>query len=302
MSSPSVPRRPARHVALQVVRDVLADLLEELVELEAAVRVDREDSVHALRTTIRKLRTVLSAARGGLAEQAVEDLRLRLGGFADTLEPARDAQVRGATAIGLLGPGGIESSRGDGGALAAAAREEYESARVAVVAAMDGEAHRALLADLRTTLAAPPLGHLALLPHRKVVKRMLRRELRRALRRLKAMDPADLDSLHEARKAVRRVRYLAVVLSDAPSAVRGPAPELVSSAKAVQTNLGDHRDLLLLADWASDGSAQKSDAADGDPAIRSRLADEARRGAERLERERGAVVRRFRKAAKPFHA
>ena len=279
---------------------MLADLLEELVELEAAVRVDREDSVHALRTTIRKLRTVLAAARGVLAEQAVEDLRRRLGEFAATLEPARDAEVRGATAVGLLGPDGIESSSGDRGALAAAARQEYESARVAVVAAMDGDVHRALLADLGATLAAPPLGHLALRPHRKVVRRMLRREVRRALRRLKAMDTADLDSLHEARKAVRRVRYLAVMLSDAPSAVRGPAPKLASSAKAVQTNLGDHRDLLLLADWVSGPSGQESDPAAGDP--RSRLAEEARRGAEQLERERGAVVRRFRKAAKPFRA
>ena len=269
------------HPALEIVVTVLRQQLGELVALDIAVREDAPEAVHDMRTIVRRMRTALAAARPVLDRGVTDGLRDRLGQLGAALEPARDAEVRAELAETLL--------ETDGGAddavrarLVDHAHDEYDRDRRAIVALLDSASWSELVRDLRELVERPPVAGDAYRDQRSVLHRALRRQTRRAHRRLDRMDPDDLESIHDARKAVRRVRYLAEAMTRYAPDGGGPgAAEVGAAAKQLQDVLGDHRDAVIHAAWIA-GEASAAERAGQNP--------EAYRRLERIEQDRAAAL------------
>jgi len=279
------------HPALEVVVTVLRRQVDDLVALGAAVREDRPDAVHDMRTVVRRLRTTLAAARPVLDRRVTDPLRERLGGLGIALEPARDAEVRAELAQELATIGGTDPAIP--ARLVAAARTEYDRDRLAVVAMLDAPPYAELIRELSELTRRPPVGADAYRGQRPVLRRVLLRQATRARRRLGALDETDLDSLHEARKAVRRVRYLAEAIAQyAPGGADAGVAGLGSAARELQDVLGDHRDAVLHARWIA-GEAEAAERAGENPEAYRRLERIERDRADELAARRGGVIDAF---------
>ncbi|MFF4344492.1 CHAD domain-containing protein [Kitasatospora sp. NPDC001540] len=227
----------------------------ELAALEPDVRADRPDAVHRMRVATRRLRSALRTHRRHLRgdHSSTED-ELRWLGRA--LGRARDAEVLGARLLAQareLPPGsGRDRVLGE---LTAWHARETRDARTRVLAALDTERFRRLLATLTALAADPPLNSRAAKPYGPELTRTLRREHRRTAERLAAArhtpeGPALERALHDARKAAKRARY-------AGETAGRPARAFTRRMKALQDVLGRHQDAVVARDalrTLSDGS------------------------------------------------
>jgi CHAD domain-containing protein len=297
--------------ALDVVLTVLRRLTDEVVALDAQVRQDEPDAVHTLRVTVRRLRGVLAAFRGVLDPAVTDPIRVRLRSLGDVLGTARDAEVRRARAESLLA-GETDGQRENGEEAAPVfqldedirrrlvddALGEYRARLAEVVTYLDSAEYFELLDDLDLLTARPPVGESALVPARGVLRDIVRRTTRRARKRLTDVDDADLDALHAARKASRRLRYVAEELTRGDGAPRGKKTvALASAAEGVQDILGDHRDATLFIDRL-DETAREATEAGENAAAYGALATAERSNAEASIDRLNKVVKALKKAAK----
>lgn len=202
---------------------------------------DEDDSVHQMRVTVRRLRSVLATYRPLLDAEQSEPLRAELKWLGALLGEVRDAEVlrkrlmRWAAEHGP-GPSGVD-------ALRAALAERQVQGRARLLPELDGDRYRALIAALAGGLPwseADP------------GKKALRQRLRRSWRRLAAAADAAAKTndaeerrrrLHEVRKNAKRVRYTAESLG----AVFGEdAERLAEAAKSIQSTLGDLNDAAVM--------------------------------------------------------
>ena len=96
----------------------------------------------------------------------------------------------------------------------------------ALLAKLEGEEHRELLAALESLVLAPPRGRVR-------PRRRARKEAAKADRRLAAARAAGVEELHRARKAAKRARYAAKATGADGARYR-----------AIWRVLGDHRDAV----------------------------------------------------------
>ncbi len=202
-----------------------------------------DDSVHQMRVTVRRLRSVLATYRRFLDPDRAEHLREELKWLADLLGEVRDAEVlrkrlrRWAAEHGP-GPTGVD-------ALRTALAERQAQALARLLPELDGERYRSLIAALAATDGLPwPDGT----PGRKA----LRKRIRRSWRRLAAaVDAAELAEgagerrrqLHEARKKAKRTRYAAESMREL---FGEDAERLAEAAKSIQSTLGDLNDAAVM--------------------------------------------------------
>ncbi|WP_406022216.1 CHAD domain-containing protein [Nocardioides sp. NBC_00850] len=202
---------------------------------------DEDDSVHQMRVTVRRLRSVLATYRPLLDVARSEPLRAELKWLADLLGEVRDAEVlrkrlrRWAAAHGP-GPTGVD-------ALRAALAERQIQGRARLLPELGGDRYRALIAALADGLPWSGAG-----PGNKA----LRKRLRRSWRRLAAAADAAANTedaeerrrqLHEVRKKAKRVRYAA----ESSREVFGKdAARLAKAAKSIQSTLGDLNDAAVM--------------------------------------------------------
>ncbi|MFD7072690.1 CHAD domain-containing protein [Nocardioides sp. NPDC059952] len=202
---------------------------------------DEDDSVHQMRVTVRRLRSVLATYRPFLDQERSEPLREELKWLGALLGEIRDAEVlrgrlrRWAAKHGP-GPTSVDELR-------AALAERQSQGRELLLPELDGDRYRTLSAALATGL---PWSEA--LPGKKA----LRKRLRRGWRRLTAAADAAEDAgdaaerhrrLHEVRKKAKRVRYAAESLRE----VFGKdAERLAKAAKSIQSNLGDLNDAAVM--------------------------------------------------------
>jgi CHAD domain-containing protein len=248
--------------SLEVVSAILSDLTTALIAADPRVRVDEPDAVHAMRTIVRRLRAVLAAFRPVLDRAVVDGVRDRLQQFGSVLGAARDAEVRRERAEllldagkdrgaerGLTGDSAVDVAQPDTDLqrrLVDDAVGEYGARLMELFDYLNSAEYFSLLDDLELLVSRPPVTGLSMLPAKEEMRTALRRESRRARRRLQDADPTDLTSLHEARKAARRLRYVAEALSGSVAPIFGKrARALADSAQAVQEVIGEHRDALL---------------------------------------------------------
>ncbi|PZE69495.1 CHAD domain-containing protein [Curtobacterium sp. MCBD17_021] len=206
---PGRPHRPRSGTSARFVVDVLAGLRADVVEADPYARADAPEAVHDLRKVLRRLRSVLAAYRGALDRAATESLRRRLSVIGRAAGRVRDAEVlaAGLTPTAERAPTGLVED----GALGAL-RDRFLDERRARLAdlqdALRSPEWFAALDALDALIAAAPPGPRADDPVRGFVERRLHHERRRVRRaRDRAASRDDLATLHEARKAARRLRY-----------------------------------------------------------------------------------------------
>ena len=221
--------------AAAIVIGALTDLTAALVHGDPAVRSDAHNAVHHMRTTVRRLRSVL-AVYGRLFEKpAVQELRAELKHLGLELGRARDAEVRARRVAAELA-GVVQHPVEDAQTrLVGGARRDYADGLAAVWEYLSSPRYYRLLDDLEAFTSWPPLTPKALRPAPAEIKRGLRRAVatldHRTTRAAESDDPES--ALHEVRKAARRLRYAAEAAAQAE-----PAQPRLEATKKAGTKLG----------------------------------------------------------------
>jgi CHAD domain-containing protein len=231
-----------------VVVPAIAELVRALENADPAARADEPDAVHKMRTTVRRLRSVLAACDRIFDRSATDELRDRLKRLGSALGEARDAEVRGLRARTYLDELPAQQDDDDARArLVDGAESDYREAHDRVRRVLSSPAYFRLLDLLDEFVSSPPLTEAASKPAKKALKRILGREVRRVVSRVDAMGSAEGDpgtQLHAVRRAGRRLRYTAEALAG-----RGKSGSKYSRVakvgEQIQDTLGEHHDSVL---------------------------------------------------------
>ncbi|MFI6564298.1 CHAD domain-containing protein [Streptomyces sp. NPDC050534] len=226
-------------------------LVRALSDLDPAVRRDRPDAVHKMRTTIRRLRSCLRSYRSVLDREVTDPVRAELKWLAGELALERDHEVlRDRLTAGVKElPGEIVLGPVSARLQAWDAAEQAE-ARRRTLAALASPRYLELLESLTRLLEDPPLRAKASGRPEKVLAKAIGKEhvrLRRRMDRALALAAgSERDAaIHHARKTAKRVRY---ATEAARPALGKPAKRLGKRMKNVQQISGDHHDGVVARD------------------------------------------------------
>ncbi|RKR74546.1 CYTH and CHAD domain-containing protein [Frondihabitans australicus] len=248
--------------AAEFVYDAIAPLVGDLVTVDPLVRSGEADAVHRFRTTVRRIRSILTVYRGVLPDDEAAWLAdaLRTAGRAASV--ARDLEVRAellehyadAAPDGRLPHESLARMR-------AALRETSREAAIDLERALDDPAYFELLDRLEALPVTEPEGDRALDDSDEFIADSLALEAKRAHRRVRAATTAvsgaggvRRETVHSARKAARRLRY---ALEAAKSAGVKGTKAARRTTHGLQDLLGDALDADALATWVE----QSADAA-----------------------------------------
>jgi CHAD domain-containing protein len=220
------------------IHRAVAEQVDQLVEWDRAVRADTFDSVHQMRVTTRKIRSLLQASEGafGISSDAwvLDELRQ----LASVLGVARDAEVlaeRYERALDDLPDdlirGPIRKRLVDG------AKRRYRSGLRRSLIAMRSERYFRLLDALDGLVAAEPTQPAGGDDEVTVTIDSAYKRVRKAAKRAAGAVDEDRDeALHRIRKGAKRLRYTAAATG---------ADKVSDRAKTIQSLLGDHQDSVV---------------------------------------------------------
>jgi CHAD domain-containing protein len=248
-STPGRPgRKPVEQSGAEIVSRYLSSQLAALLQADPAVRADLPDAVHAARVAIRRLRSALRVFGSVLAVEPPSDLDDRVSALSAVLGGARDAEVqqaRLAKAIEAL-PSELVLGPVAARVLERALPDAIEARRV-MLETLQGADYYQLIDDLLSytgaisrSVATPKRGRSAATELLHPILKARRQLGDRA--ELAARTHNDL-ALHRARKAAKRLRYVA----EAVQPVYGTkATKLAKQAEQVQEILGEHQDSVVM--------------------------------------------------------
>ncbi|WP_396931504.1 CHAD domain-containing protein [Mycolicibacterium sp.] len=234
-SGPETPE--ANEVFSDPVHQAVAEQVSELLVWDRAVRADTYDSVHQMRVTTRKIRSLLQASEDafGLTDDAwiLDELRQLAG----VLGVARDAEV-----LAERYEAALESLPGDlvrgpvYERLVAGAKRSYQAGLRRSLAAMRSTRYFRLLDALEGLVAAqPPAAAPGEEPKPVSIDSAYKRVRKAAKNAAEATEHRD-EALHRIRKGAKRLRYVAAATGE---------PKVSDRAKTIQTLLGDHQDSVV---------------------------------------------------------
>jgi CHAD domain-containing protein len=206
---------------------------------DRAVRADAYDSVHQMRVTTRKIRSLLQSSEGtfGLSDDAwiLDELRQ----LAAVLGVARDAEVLAERYERALDELPEELVRGPvRERLVDGAKRHYTSGLRRSLIAMRSQRYFRLLDALERLVAAEPAPAQPGEEERGPVT--IDAAYKKVRKAAKAADEAPEDdrddALHRIRKRAKRLRYTAAAMG---------ADKVSDRAKTIQTLLGDHQDSVV---------------------------------------------------------
>lgn len=282
---------PSR-TAGETVAALVAGQVDELHRGLQSLALDGDPdgtTVHGLRRTIRRSRSVLGL--GPVAGPAGAELHDRLGELGQVLGAVRDPLIAARVADGLLArldpaTPGLDDARRLLVDEPAAAREAGTAALVDRLGADDV---LGLLSDLEGFDPDGPL----VAERRKVLVALAERAVRRARKRARRGVGGDLATLHRARKATKRARF---VVEELVAAGVIPAKSKLAAAarrdETAQDVLGEHRDLALLLDGLP-GASVRLTASGGNAFALGAVAELGRRRLALLHRAAEKAVRRL---------
>ena len=220
------------------IHRAVAEQVDQLVEWDRAVRADVYDSVHQMRVTTRKIRSLLQASEGafGISDDAwiLDELRQ----LASVLGVARDAEVLAERYERALDELPDDLVRGPiRERLVEGAKRRYKSGLRRSLIAMRSERYFRLLDALDGLVAAEPPSTSAGEEPAPVTIDSAYKRVRKAAKN--AADAADEDrdeALHRIRKGAKRLRYTAAATG---------ADKVSDRAKSIQSLLGDHQDSVF---------------------------------------------------------
>ncbi|WAJ43122.1 CYTH and CHAD domain-containing protein [Mycobacterium sp. Aquia_216] len=251
------------------VQRAVAEQVDELVVWDRAVRADVYDSVHQMRVTTRKIRSLLKDSQAGLSDDTHAWVLDELRELAGVLGVARDAEVlaqRYEEALDRLSPELVRGPVRE--RLVEGAKRRYQSGLRRSLIAMRSQRYFRLLDALDSIVAqspdtdsgeqpAPVTIDAAYKKVRKAAKAAA--EADQAVQEEHVEPSADEDhqddeehdrdeALHVIRKRAKRLRYTAAATG---------ADDVSKQAKAIQSLLGDHQDSVV----SRDHLVQQADAA-----------------------------------------
>ncbi len=244
--------------ATDPVHRAVAEQVDELLLWDRAVRAGAPDSVHQLRVTIRKIRSLLRDSQDafGLSETTwvIDELRELAG----VLGVARDAEVLGERYERELERLGPELVRGPvRKRLVQGARRRYQTGLRRSLIAMRSQRYFRLLDALDALVAATPEASSGgeSEPAAPVTIDTAYKRVRKAAKAAaqvgqevpegqegevvqegQEVEHDKDEALHRIRKRAKRLRYTAAATG---------ADEVSQQAKAIQTLLGDHQDSVV---------------------------------------------------------
>ena len=250
------PGDPAR----MAVQAHLARNTRALLAHDVGVRRDKPDSVHQMRVAARRLRSGLKVFEPLLDPTVTRPLRAELAWLAGVLGEVRDREVlrdrllRDLDRISTDPAIEVETT---------AARRLVRSsmttgmtgARATVLDALRSQRYLALLDDLVSTCADPPVVAAADQPCSEALPPLVRKSWRRLARDVEALRADGPDAeWHETRIAAKRARYAC----EAVEPVFGkPARRLAARVELVTELLGEHQDAALAADTVRSLASRK---------------------------------------------
>jgi CHAD domain-containing protein len=220
------------------VHRAVAEQVAQLLVWDRAVRADAYDSVHQMRVTTRKIRSLLQASEGafGISDDAwiLDELRQLAG----VLGVARDAEVLAERYERTLDELPAELVRGPvRERLVDVAKKHYKSGLRRSLIAMRSERYFRLLDALDGLVAAEPPPTLpGEEPAPVTIDSAYKRVGKAAKAAAQAADTDRDEALHRIRKGAKRLRYTAAATGEGKVAER---------AKTIQTLLGDHQDSVV---------------------------------------------------------
>ena len=220
------------------VHRAVAEQVEQLLVWDRAVRADAYDSVHQMRVTTRKIRSLLQASEGafGISDDAwiFDELRQ----LAAVLGVARDAEVLAERYERALDELPEELVRGPvRERLVDGAKKHYKSGLRRSLIAMRSQRYFRLLDALEGLVAAePPPTQPGEEPAQLTIDSAYRRVRKAAKAAAQAADAEKDEALHRIRKGAKRLRYTAAATGEGGVSER---------AKTIQTLLGDHQDSVV---------------------------------------------------------
>jgi CHAD domain-containing protein len=241
------PGSPAGDVLLAYLRSQAA----VLQALDPMVRRGEPESVHDMRVTTRRLRSVLKSAVKAVDMPGAGRLRAELKWLGGVLGDARDNEVLAAYLRARLAEVAAELVMGPVGArLTAYFAPRAAAARTALIDALDSDRYLALLNDLDQALRGPLPAGKAHRPAADVLTAAVRQARRRVRRRARRAGRAPAghareSCLHETRKAAKDARYTAEAAS---LAGRKADRRVARRMKKLQSALGDHHDAVVARD------------------------------------------------------
>ncbi|WP_195911314.1 CYTH and CHAD domain-containing protein [Streptomyces kaniharaensis] len=243
---------PAAGSAGALVMDGFRAQLDAFLALDPAVRRGQADSVHQMRVTARRLRSLLKAHRRLFERDHVEPLAAELRWLGRLLGRARDQEVLGEELVDQLDAVPAQLRQGAlRGQLTERYAQGYRQAWQRAVTELDNARYFALLDGLDAFAADPPLNGRANRQARTYLSEILRREQRRTLKRLdRALGtepgPQRDQALHRARKAAKRARYTADhAQSHIPRRTAKRAAKFGARMKKLHKVLGAHQDSVV---------------------------------------------------------
>ena len=233
----TAPEPPENEVSSDPVHQAVAEQVEELLVWDRAVRADAYDSVHQLRVTTRKIRSLLQASEEafGLSDDAwiLDELRQLAG----VLGVARDAEVLAERYVAALDALPADLVRGPVyERLVEGAKRSYQAGLRRSLAAMRSTRYFRLLDALEGLVAAqPPQAAPGEEPKPVSIDSAYKRVQKAAKNAERATEDRD-EALHRIRKGAKRLRYVAAATGE---------PKVSDRAKTIQTLLGDHQDSVV---------------------------------------------------------
>jgi CHAD domain-containing protein len=274
------------------VHRAVAEQFEQLLVWDRAVRADVYDSVHQMRVTTRKIRSLLQSSEGafGISDDAwiLDELRQ----LAAVLGVARDAEVLAERYEQTLDELPAELVRGPiRERLVDGAKNHYASGLRRSLIAMRSQRYFRLLDALEGLVAAePPAAPPGEEPVQLTIDAAYKRIRKAAKAAAEAADADRDEALHRIRKGAKRLRYTAAATG---------ADKVSDRAKTIQSLLGDHQDSVVSRTHLSQ-QAEAANAAGEDTftygLLYQREDDLARRSREQLDDALKKLDRSVRKA------
>ncbi|MBP2269018.1 CHAD domain-containing protein [Pseudarthrobacter sp. PvP004] len=235
---------PAVIPVLNYLDEQVADLLLQ----DSHVRLARDDSVHQMRSQIRRIRAVLHGYSALFEQAPVKDLEGELKSLAKTLGRYRDVEVlheRLKNSLdelpGKLVLGQLHNELEERMALRA------ETAMSAIRNRLNSPRYFTLLDDLEAFIDVPPSTSKGSGPAKETTAKLVNKAGKRLRKRhdeavSAAVGPQRDKAFHEVRKAAKKLRFAAAAVES----IHGKrAVKLGSAAHRVQSILGDHQDSVM---------------------------------------------------------
>ncbi|CDO89340.1 hypothetical protein AWC29_12465 [Mycobacterium triplex] len=245
------------------VQRAIAEQIDELMVWDRAVRADVYDSVHQMRVTTRKIRSLLKDAQAGLSDDTHAWVLDELRELAGILGVARDAEVlaqRYEQELDRLSPELVRGPVRE--RLIEGAKRRYQSGLRRSLIAMRSQRYFRLLDALDSIVAESPATATGEQPPPVTIDAAYKKVRKAAKAAAQADEAAQAaqaaqeehaepsadaedhddeehdrdEALHVIRKRAKRLRYTAAATG---------AEDVSKQAKAIQSLLGDHQDSVV---------------------------------------------------------